>query len=296
MTENKDMRLSYSSASLLQNCEQRYVHHKVYKTEIDSDSEDSTEAFDLGKAFHAVLENCMHRADKYKHSDVIKYCNKYNVEDVLMIEAMVNKYLWLHQKSGWEVVDCELAISSNTTVGFIDFIAKKPNGNWAIGDLKTSARWNEGVLSRLSEDYQLNLYSSFADLIAPHLKLDPSKFIGCLYRVTTKTKLKQRKTESKEDYYNRVSGNIESYDVFIPKTSMRIEEVSGIHEENYKRCVELFNGEAPKRNYSYCESYFRPCPFWSNCHGDIFSNCGSKVSCNTAKSYEVKEETIRSLL
>ena len=154
----------------------------------------------------------------------------------------------------------------------------------------------EGILSRLPRDYQLNLYAKFAELFSRYLELDPKKFKGCLYRVTTKTTISQKSNESVDAYFNRLYKTVKSMDVFIPVENMDIENVWKRHLESYERSMALRNGEAPTRNYSYCESYFRPCPWWSQCHGDINSKCCDKVILNTAESFNRKNNTILDVL
>ena len=55
MGEKIDTRLSYSSWSQLQTCEQQYAHRKVWNTPVDNEEEDRT-AFDVGSATHHCVE------------------------------------------------------------------------------------------------------------------------------------------------------------------------------------------------------------------------------------------------
>lgn len=288
--------LSYSSATLLNNCEQRYWHYKVASTPKDSDVEDDYAAFEIGKTFHEVLEKNLHTRDRL--DDLLnEACKEYKTfEHQLMIKAMLWKYLDVHEASGLKCVACELPISSKEVIGFVDAFMADNRGNWWICDLKTAGRWYESTLAKLASDHQLNLYSHFAELMAGLLNLDPNKFKGCLYRVTTKTTISQKNNESDDAYLNRLYKTVKSFDISIPKEVMPIEEVWQRHLESYDRSIELRNGEAPKRNYNYCESYFRPCPYWSNCHGDINSKCGKKVVCNTAITHRNKNLAKMSIL
>ena len=337
MVKEESTCLSYSSASLLQNCEQRYTHYKVNKTPYDSDAAADFVHFNVGKAFHEALENTMH-TDRGINGQIVIACKKYRVEEYfLMIRAMVWKYLNMHKLSGFKCVHCELELRGELMLGFIDMIMVNRNG-WVIGDLKTSATWYPSVMSRLPMDYQLNLYSHFVPYICKVLKLDPDKFLGCSYRVTTKAKLIQAKgetidgynarilektkakrkdgetveeyneriigksklirrvPESEQDYFNRVYNSINCYDVFIPKSAMRIEQTWQKHLMHHQRSMELRDGSVPKRNYSYCEAYFKPCPYWSQCHSNIFTECNQKVELNTEQSYKDKQQLILEVL
>jgi len=288
-------KLSYSSATLLQNCEQKYAHRKILETKIDKDSSDSTEAFDVGKAFHQVLEDTLHtRLDILKNVEAS--CKKFKVvKHQAMIHAMVENYLDMHELSGLTCVLCELEISDQTTIGYIDAIMKDAAGFWWIVDLKTSARWNENILSRLPKDYQLNLYSNFADRFAGILDLELHKFRGCRYRVTTKSKANQKETESYDAFVKRLKRAVKVYDVVVPEDIMDVSGVAKIHQENYERSMKLRGGETPKKNLSYCESYFRPCEYFSNCHGKIFTEAKDKVEIKTADIYKRDLEDIGDL-
>lgn len=287
--------LSYSSAQLLNNCEQRYWHYKVNATPHDSDYDEDKKAFNVGKTFHEVLEFNNHTDEKVQ--ELLKdACKKYGTEDEkLMIFAMLTKYLELHQLSGLKCIACELQINSDEVIGFIDAIMVDEQGYWYICDLKTAGMWKESKLNELASDYQLNLYASFAERMAGVLELDADKFKGCLYRVTTKSKLKQGGSESDQAYYKRLLKSVKSIDVFIPKENLRVEKIWERHLENYNRSTELRNGEAPTRNFSYCMSFFSPCPYWSQCHGDINSECDNKVIMNTAETFREFNKAVNSL-
>ena len=292
----KSAPLSYSSASLLNNCEQRYWHYKVAATEKDSDFAEDYAAFDIGKTFHQVLEKNLHTRENL---DLLldESCKEFKTEENKeMIRAMLNVYLDMHEASGLKCVKCETAISSPEVIGFIDAIMVEPRGGWFICDLKTAGRWMPSVLAKLPTDYQLNLYSHFADGIADLLELDPSKFKGCLYRVATKTTISQKSNESDKAFYNRLYKTVKAFDIFVPKSSMDIEGVWGRHIEAFNRSLELREGSIPRRNYGQCESYFRPCPYWSNCHGDLNTKCLTKVTLNTAESYTNRNRNIAKVL
>lgn len=284
--------LSYSSAQLLLNCEQRYWHHKVNETAPDPDFEEDMEAFRVGKTFHEVLELNKHTRENVKGL-LKEACVTHDTEHhKLMIYAMLMRYLEVHELSGLTCVLCEQQITSKEVIGFIDAIMVDRHKNWYICDLKTSGFWKEGKVAELPTDYQLNLYSYFAEMMAGVLGLDPTKFKGCLYRVTTKSKLKQGSKESDEAYFKRMYKGIKSLDIFIPKEVMAVNTIWERHLTLFKRAGELFQGEVPERNYSYCMSYFRPCQYWSNCHKDTNTDCLNKAVVNTASTYKKQQKTI----
>ena len=183
----KPLTLSYSSAKTLQSCQQKYHYYKVAGTPNDSDYEES-DALGFGKAFHQVLEKTNH--ESYSDALIDEACTEHKVEgtEKPLLTMMLKKYVDYHKKSGLKVVKCELRIQTSTYLGFIDALATDGNGFWII-DLKTAGRFDETLLSRLSKDMQLNLYSYFAkDIEIAVPELEGKTFLGCRYRATIKSK------------------------------------------------------------------------------------------------------------
>ena len=265
--------LSYSSATLLKNCPQKYYYYKVAQVPKDPDYEQNEEAFNVGKAFHYVMEMNGHTEDDLD-GWLDKACKAYDVEDKkAMLNAMLLRYLQAHTKSGLEVVFSEFEIKTDDFIGYVDAIMKDPaTGLWFIVDLKTAARYSEVTTARLPYDTQLNLYAYFAPKMAEYFELDPKRFAGARYRVTTKSDLKKKVTESYADHVRRIAKNVKSYDIVIPAELMKPDEFMQEHED-LKFEADCFRKglQEPKRNRSYCDSYFRPCEYWSQCHGCTYS-------------------------
>lgn len=293
MEEKIDTRLSYSSASLLTNCERRYYHYKVAKTKIDSDSSDSTVAFDVGKAFHGVLEDTMHSNVEHMEGLIRKQCDENNcLDSIPMVTAMVRKYLDLHRLTGLQAYYCEYAISTDSFIGYIDVILVDRSGGWWIGDLKTAAKLSPTLISRLRYDTQLNLYGSFYKMVAKDLELDPKKFLGMRYRVTTKPKLIQRKTEDRTQYIDRLKNSAKSYDIEVPVNHKIMEFTLDKHNKLYERSLQIRKGKKPTCNFTYCDSYFRPCPYWSQCYGIEFTKGQEDLILRDADHYEQERDLI----
>lgn len=274
-----DNRLSYSSASLLRGCEQKYFYYKVAKVDIDPDQSKDTKAFNIGKSFHHILEMAGHEHPSDAGMSIEYLLNecvdKFDIEetDKGLVHAMVLKYLRLRKKQNMRCVRCEYSISHPKVVGFIDLIEEDlDTGLWWISDLKTAKTFYSTTAARLPKDRQLNLYACFAKQIAEVFELDYEKFGGCRYKVTTKSTAKQKKSETYEQYVMRmVDSYIKSYDVIVPKEKLHTKEVWEEFTGNYDRTMELRSGEVPRKNFGYCESYFKPCEYWSRCHGSTFT-------------------------
>ena len=272
--------LSYSSATLLKNCSQKYYYHKVAEDiSKDPDAEENYDAFNVGKAFHWVMEENMH-TDEDLVELLEKACNTFEVEDhQALIHAMLLRYLQVHTKSGLTAVFCELQLNTPEFLGFIDIVLEdKATGEWWIGDLKTASRFSEVKVTSLRNDVQLNLYASFAPWIAAELDLDVAKFRGARYRVTTKATLKRKVRESYYEYVRRLAKSVKSYDVVIPIEEMCPQDTFGEHLRLHAITMKMREGTVkPQKNLSYCDSFFKPCEYWSQCHGKTYSEMNGSL-------------------
>lgn len=275
------MRISYSSSNTFQGCNRKFFHEKVRKTPADPDYEDNTTALRLGKAFHQVLELALHKKERLKKEF---FQSAFDDNDILSdtergyIRAMVHKYLQLHVASQLEVRVVEVEVGNDDYIGFVDAIMYDSNGNWWIVDLKTAARLNGSLLSRLSRDPQLNVYAHFRGQIARMLSLDADKFAGVRYRVTTKPTIKMSAKESFTDFTKRCFDRVESYDIGIPARELNPDGVYAHFMQLLDRMNEVAEMDEEKipQNFTYCETYFKPCPFWSRCYGRTFTDAAAQ--------------------
>jgi hypothetical protein len=270
-----------------------YFYRKVAEVPKDADAEES-ESLGVGKAFHEYLEDVLHgeKFDAATFESAI--CSKAELHNVRpeapLIAAMALSYMKLHKASGLKVVKCEQAIETDTFIGYIDVILVDDVGGWWIGDLKTAARFDDKKVAQLPKDQQLNLYSYFAKKLAPFFDLDVEKFRGCRYRVTTKTKSMIKVGESIVDFAKRMveKESVMSYDAIIAVEIMDIEATWKHFIQVQERAVAINNGEAPTKNLDNCMSFFKPCMFFSQCHGKCFTDMTTKpdVRVMTTALYE----------
>lgn len=278
MIDPKHIRLSYSSGTTLQSCPRKYLHYKVLGTPKDPDLEEDTTALRVGSAYHEILEDCLHDASKIDNHKVKKIFETNGIEDKTqkgLVLAMVRKYLKLHEASGLKIVACEIEVGCTDILGYVDFVALLPDGNsWVLGDLKTSGRVDiEALSARLSRDAQLNLYAAYSKQIAEQLDLDPEAFAGVRYRVTTKSAAKIKASETLDDFVSRLTGKVRAIDFEIPVSQLSIPA----NHQLFLGLAAQANGMRQKpvqeipQNRSHCMSYFRPCSYWSQCHGSLYS-------------------------
>ena len=110
------------------------------------------------------------------------------------------------------------------------------------------------------------------------LRLDIKDFAGCRYRVTTKPRNKVKPDDTYSTYNTRAT--LESFDVEIPLLSMAPGEILTQHEKLQQAASNMHDSPdlLPMCNRQSCFNYFRPCEYWSQCHGKLFTDQVAKVT------------------
>ena len=266
--------LSHSSASTLLECEQRYAYYKVDGFPNDPDYVKS-DALAIGSAFHKVLEDSRHEKPESIRKAILACVEDPEIRlpesEVLLLHAMILKYLRLHKQMGFKVLAIEIGIETKEVIGYIDAVMEDHQGMWWIVDLKAKKSLSPTEIAMLKTDPQLNLYAAHAGMIADMLKLDVKKFGGCRWRVVTKTTAKQKTGESEADYVARLAdSNVKAYDIPVPFDEAAAAERLETHLALHKRTKSLAKSK-PIKNFKACNSYFSPCPYWSRCYGKTYS-------------------------
>jgi len=271
------VQLSPSSFGEFSSCQRKYFYRKVMKYDNDPDFPEDNEPFQVGKAFHQVLENRKHQLSGLTLKEVALVAASEGIEDEetwAMIYAMLGAYKKVFDKQGLKVAGCEVQLTSGNFMGFVDVVLHDDSGNWWIGDMKTVGVWSDSTIQTLPSHPQLNLYAKHRELVAYATGLDETKFMGVAYLATTKSRLKKKAKESLEEFIGRLSESVKSVWVFIPNSVLLIREVSDSHAlaagfiDSYSR--EEYEGKFV-RNYGNCMAYFKPCQFYSRCHTRLFT-------------------------
>lgn len=286
MTEEKPKHrgLSYSSLTTFLGCNRRYFHKKIAKAPIDSDVEEDLLSFEIGKWFHRVLEVTEHELDGVTQAGVRSIGEEFRLdvdEYLLMIVAMLKSYKSMHKKAGLKATHFETVIETEDFYGIVDVILQDGEGNWWIGDMKTAATHNKMMIPSLTRNAQLSLYALHHKELAKSLGLDPEKFKGCRYRVTTKSKSVKRSNETDAKFVERLLDTVKSYDYIIPKEMLDTDIIRGIHEsavahmelnseETFANLPTAVKDSYPQ-NFNNCLNFFRPCEFWSRCYGKNYT-------------------------
>lgn len=270
--KDNGFRLSYSASSTLLECEQKYVYSRILKVPEDPDAPDS-HALSFGSAFHYVCESTMHCRTPEVPALTQEAIQIYGLDsaDYYKLAACLTEYFKLHTASGLKVVACEVEVFiEGYYLAYVDAVMEAEDGGWWICDLKTAGTLNELTFKRLQYDVQLNLYASYAYKVAELVNLDIDKFQGVIYRTTRKPMVKPQKAEPIADYIRRAK--VVSWSAYVRKTDLHIEETRDRFRRLFERATELKDGAEPFRNYGACGSWGRPCPYWSHCYGELFTD------------------------
>jgi hypothetical protein len=140
--------------------------------------------------------------------------------------------------------------------------------------MKTAASFRQDLIPSLPLHPQLNLYAAHAPEIAAFVGLEMKDYQGCRYRLTTKSKISRKGGEDVPAYIGRLLKSVKSFDFILPKAAMNPEVVYSAHQqvmEAIERRGPVCSPNVYPQNLSSCQQWFRPCDFWSQCHGKPFS-------------------------
>lgn len=264
--------LSYSSMNEILGCEQKYAFRKVLKVEQDDDYAQETDAMDIGSVMHKCLEDCYHDLTGFKITTLKREIEAYPQtldfeQHGPLLWAMLRRYKVMHEALGLKAIAVETELtSSGEFKGFVDLVLDEKDGIW-VTDLKTAATISKFLLARLKDDRQLNLYVHYyKKLVKPKKKI-----LGAKYRVVTKSRLKRKKSETFAAFSNRIYDGIRAYEYTVPADILDTVTAVDAFKAVSKRQKQLHKNAVATRNYGFCESFHRPCEFWSRCHGQNFT-------------------------
>ena len=111
--------------------------------------------------------------------------------------------------------------------------------------------------------------------LVQELALEGKRFAGCLYSQTLKSKAGTMKG---------LESGVKVIEMFIPVEVMNPDMIWSLFNEVHNRATELHAGEAPRKSLASCMAYFQACPYFSSCHGGLFSENKNKVHVSTINS------------
>lgn len=283
----KPIALSNSSSNVFNSCERKGYFQYIEKRKPDLDWI-KPGYFSFGVAYHFILEKSRHHVNNYDGSLLEMACKKEGLHipnDGAKLAACVNAYWALIRCSEWKPYVFEKWFENDLARGKIDLILTDSKGNWVICDTKTNGMaLSPTKKMELINDSQMNLYGAFHDIIAESIKLDPKKWLGCLYREVEKPRNHYKLGESFEDFYNRISekGILNHREIFIHRDEMKWDNAYNNFLLTVKRAREIQNyflNDSSKEWYasirhdtSQCKKFGTPCEYWSQCYNCLYTS------------------------
>ncbi len=229
-------KISYSSLGIFQQCPYRFKLSKLdgLKTIFDCDP---SNPLVIGRAFHRGIEIDVQTA-------IDEYFNEYPlIDDKHIDEAMKLEHIVKEAKKLLPDGLHEVKIETEDYIGFIDLLVPVGNNMFDLYDFKYSNNI-EGYLT----SGQLHLYKHYFE------QANPDKTIRNLfYLFAPKTRIRQKKTETLEEFRQRLVETLEGMTCQIIRVEYNPEKV-----EEFKAGVkELYAAETfpknPTRLCKWCE-------------------------------------------
>jgi PD-(D/E)XK nuclease superfamily protein len=264
-----DGRLSFSGMTTFLACPRKYALQ--YMDKIERDQGDQT-AMERGSLFHSFAEHDGAVSDE----EVVE-----TLEDpfqVARVKAAYKQYSDAERRGIFPKMkhkEVKLYSEEHQYLGYVDMIGVKNDGQWYLGELKTTGYLDPQKWSTMSINMQTALYSAMSVDFAHENFLLKTDFQGISFRsvvFAAKKPLKQNKRnkedESPSDYATRIEGLAQVHHQIIKPADYQEHEVVQTFTYVKERIDSLCgNSSRAPRNTQSCFMYNRPCDFFKHCHG-----------------------------
>ena len=155
-----------------------------------------------------------------------------------------------------------------------------------LGEWKTASVVNNDYIQRLEIDFQISTYMWAASI----LYKEPVRKV--VYRVVKKPTIRQKKTESAEEYSERVALDYRErpehylFEEVIERTDEQLAEWHRQAWAIHERILQIKRGGLPIKNVQSCIGRGR-CPYFDHCTGHVTEDAFKKLS---TKHREIKEK------
>jgi len=277
METNDRIPLTQSSLRTLGSCEEKYRLRYIEGLR----SSAYRPALTIGSAFHEGIEHQSEDAAEKSYRDARSAswteAEQDGIErDVAIIRAMVGGALRL-----WTIwpEDREIAFglplrnpatgapsTRHVFSGVFDGLWEDLGGRPVLLEMKTTSRLDADYVRRLDLDPQISAYCHAASALLE----TPVREV--VYRIVRKPSIRQKKTETADDFAARVSADyLERPDFYFAEEIVRRSEAEmdrWWHEawEIHRRVLRLENGEMSVRNTRSCLDFGR-CDYFDLCRG-----------------------------
>lgn len=221
-----------------------------------------TKPLSMGKAFHVGIENCSSQAAlDYMNNDEY-FMSQENENDKVIVLAMVDAFLkrfpeaktWEHEKymTGKMIEDNDFQL-------YIDGLEKHGDGYYII-ELKTASRVDQTYIDKLDFNDQISRYYYMAEQ-------NGYKILGVKYYVVKKPLLRQKQSESIEQFRQRLVDKIMEEDsIYYTLIERTPEQIDDCIKDTIYDMQTIENTTRFTKNLTACSCY-GTCPYIDLCRG-----------------------------
>lgn len=285
--------LTYSNTSLFQSCRWKYWVRQVRCLT----PKHKEAVFSIGGAYHAGIEEYYKKATTPLDDAALTLAHQ--VSDGLLtndnisaidnsaptkVKAMIRGFARQFHNSPYEITNQEMPFLEKLEdapdfeidgvkyefwlSGKIDAEMKhKPTGGLYLGEWKTCTSFDD-YMCKIRQDNQPWQY-----MIGYYLK-NKVKPSGVVYRLAKKTLIRQKKTETIDDFLNRIAEeydtNVSEYfkEEVVPFDAKRADRHYNHLYDIAKELKFAFQNNLWTRAHGSCFNYNKPCPYMSICKTD----------------------------
>lgn len=229
-------KISYSSITTYHQCPYRFKLSKLDGLKTIFDCEPAN-ALVIGRAFHRGIEiNAQTAIDEYFNEYPL--IDDKHIEEAMKLENIINKAKSLLPDGLHEV-----KIETDNYIGFIDLLVPVGDNMFDLYDFKYS-----NSVDRYMESGQLHVYKHYFEQANPDKKIR-----NLFYLFAPKTSIRQKKTETLEEFRQRLVKTLDGMTCQIKRVEYDPEKV-----EEFKACIEeLYAAETFPKNVTrlcgWCE-------------------------------------------
>lgn len=223
---------------------------------------DDTKHLSMGKAFHVGIEKCSSDAAlEYMEQDEY-FMSEEGETDKVIVLAMVDAFLQkFPEAKTWEH---ELYLTGNMVKDndfqlYIDGLEKHDDGYYII-ELKTASRIDETYINKLDFNDQISRYYYIAEQNGYKIK-------GIKYYVVKKPQLRQKQSESVEQFRQRLVERIMEEDsIYYAEINRTPEQIKECIDDTKYDIETIEKTTRYTKNLTACSCYGN-CPYINLCRG-----------------------------
>ena len=284
--------LTYSNTSLFQTCRWKYWVRQVQCLTPKA----KELVFSFGKAYHSGVEEYYKNASGLDDAALLKAhavadgflasdkASEIDNAAPIKVKSMIRGFVRAFNNSPYVITNQEMPFLVKLDdapdfeldgvpyefwiSGKIDAeMQHKPTGGLYLGEWKTCTSFDD-YMSKIRQDNQPWQY------ILGYYLHNQKRPNGVVYRLAKKTLIRQKKTESADDFFNRIAqeynDNLQEYfrEEVVPFDAKRADRHFNHLYDIAKEMKFAFQNNIWTRSHGACFNYNKPCPYMSICKTD----------------------------